>query len=82
MDINLYCIWCGGRLCKEDGHIACMGCGTEYSDVIMSETKREDEKEITVETSISMECLLVKPRFERAPVLELLDVPAKEAVAF
>ena len=82
MDINLYCIWCGGRLCSEEGHVACMSCSTEYSDVIMSETRKEDEKEITIEKSISIECLLVKPKFEKVPTLGLLDVPAKEAVAF
>jgi uncharacterized Zn finger protein (UPF0148 family) len=82
MDINIYCIWCGGRLCTEDGHVSCVSCDTKYSDVIMSETRRDDEKAVTLETSISMECLLVKPKFEKALVPGLLNVPVEEAVAF
>ena len=60
MNINMFCIWCGGRLDKEDENVACIECGTEFSDMLVSETAFESSETTFVELSVSMECVKVK----------------------
>jgi hypothetical protein len=60
MEVNLYCIWCGGRLGVEGDHIICLACDTEYSNILLSESETENESAIIVERSISFDCSLTK----------------------
>ena len=60
MNDGLYCIWCGGGLFKEDGNLACIECGTEFSDMLISETAYESSETTFVELSVSLECIKAK----------------------
>ena len=62
MNIELFCVWCGGRLVTEDRHVACVSCGTELSNMLISETKYEDPENTFLEMSVSMDCVKVKSR--------------------
>jgi uncharacterized Zn finger protein (UPF0148 family) len=62
MNDGLYCIWCGGRLFKEDGNLACTECGTEFSGMLVSETAYESSETTFVELSVSMECIKAERR--------------------
>lgn len=62
MHIDMFCIWCGGRLGSEDGHVTCLECGTEFSNMLVSETAYESSENTFLEMSVSMDCVKVKYR--------------------
>jgi hypothetical protein len=78
MDINLFCIWCGGRLAIENGQAVCLGCDAEYSNILLSESREEDWEKVAMEMSVSIDCLLVKPKL-KPPVLEMQECAVEVA---
>jgi hypothetical protein len=60
MNVNLFCMWCGGRLGTEGGHVTCIDCGTKFSDMLVSETRYGDAENTFLEMSVSMDCVKVK----------------------
>ena len=62
MILDMYCIWCGGSLEKEDGNTSCMECGTEFSNMLVSETAFESSKNSFLETSVSLDCVRARKR--------------------
>lgn len=78
MEINMYCVWCGGMLHKEGEHVACISCATEYSNILLSETIGSDE-EAVLEKSISMDCIVKK--IKAPPMLEMRAVPLEKVAA-
>jgi hypothetical protein len=77
MNTGLYCIWCGGRLDKEGENTACIECGTEFSDMLVSETSFESSEATFVELSVSMECIKAK----RRDASEIYPAPEETPVA-
>ncbi len=65
MILDMYCIWCGGSLEKEDGNVACMECGSEFSNMLVSETAFESSKNTFLEMSVSLDCVRAKTRRHR-----------------
>lgn len=79
--MDLYCVLCGGRLRQEDEHVACLGCNAQYTNVLLSETKIEDDKKVITELSLSMDFLVVKEKEEKSALLQLTNCyPTMEAV--
>lgn len=62
MILDMFCIWCGGSLEKEDGDVACMECGTEFSNMLVSETAFESSESTFLEMSVSLDCVRAKTR--------------------
>jgi len=75
MNIGLYCIWCGGRLDKEDENVACIECGTEFSDMLVSETSFESSQTSFVELSVSMDCVKAKRGHAQETYTEVEEIP-------
>ncbi len=65
MNIDLFCIWCGGRMGTEEGHVTCLDCGTEFSNMLVSETRYGDSENTFLEMSVSMDCVKIKSRYPR-----------------
>ncbi len=63
MNIEMFCIWCGGRLGTEDGHVTCMECGTEFSNMLVSETRYENTENTFLEMGVSMDCIKAKGKY-------------------
>ncbi len=74
MDIELFCVWCGGKLASENKHVECHKCGTEFSNVLVSETTYESSENTFLETGISFDCIKIKSRHPGEYIL-----PAEEA---
>lgn len=62
MKIDMFCVWCGGRLDQGDRQMSCPGCGTDFSNMLVSETRYEDSKNTFLEMSVSMDCVKAAPR--------------------
>lgn len=59
----------------------CLSCDTRYSNILLSETKTEDEESVSLETSISMDCLLIKPKqLEKGSIPELQNYTSAEPI--
>lgn len=68
--MDLYCVLCGGRLHQEGEHVSCMGCDAEYDNILISETKVEDEERIITEMSLSMDFCKIRVKAGKAPLLQ------------
>ncbi|MFQ6105546.1 MAG: hypothetical protein ACE5NL_00545 [Candidatus Hydrothermarchaeaceae archaeon] len=77
--IEIHCIWCGGTLQKESGRRVCLGCDAEYPNIVISESVAEDGQ-VATEHSISIECMLVKPKVKVAPLPEARSCSADELI--
>jgi len=76
MNIELFCIWCGGRLGTEDGHVTCLDCGTEFSNMLVSETKYENHENTFLEMSVSMDCVKGRCKYPREIYPIAIEEPA------
>jgi hypothetical protein len=62
MILDMYCIWCGGSLEKEDRNTSCVECGTEFSNMLVSETAFESSESTFLEMSVSLDCIRAKAK--------------------
>jgi hypothetical protein len=79
--MDLYCVLCGGRLHQEGEHVSCLGCDAEYNNVLLSETKIEDEEQVITEMSLSMDFCKVTRKAEKAQLLQATKLYAVEEAA-
>lgn len=49
----------------EEGHVTCLDCGTEFSNMLVSETGYGDSENTFLEMSVSMDCVKIKSRYPR-----------------
>lgn len=79
METELYCMLCGARLSRESGRLSCACCGADYSNMLLSESRSEDESSEVLELSISVDCVQIKPKLGKVPELGFAD--AEEIMA-
>ncbi|MBU2559677.1 hypothetical protein KKA03_02160 [archaeon] len=76
MILDMYCIFCGGRLEKEGGNASCMECRTEFSNVLVSETAYESSENTFLEMSVSIDCVKAKNKIPQEIYPAREELPA------
>lgn len=78
MDINLFCVMCGGRLHDLEGRVECCGCGAVYSDLVLSESRAERDGFGVTEMSFCGDIALkmAKPAIPKVEVPQIEATPA------
>jgi len=79
--MDLHCVLCGGRLHQEGEHVSCLGCDAEYSNVLLSETRVEDEERVITDMSLSMDFCKVTRKAEKSRLLQAAKLYAVEEAA-
>ncbi len=63
---------------REEGSAMCVLCGAEYPAILVSESIPFDE-DLATEMSISMDCILLRPKQERVVPFEI-ESPLEELI--
>ncbi len=83
MKIELHCMLCGAKLDSEGEHLVCPCCNASYANMLLSESKSEDEHSETLELGISVDCTQVKPKLSvvKVPVFEFARTTEEPVLA-
>ena len=69
--MQLYCMFCGGKLIKNEEGMFCFNCNTKFMGIIS-----ESEDEGVIERSICMDCITIKHEIEvKAEVEAQASIP-------
>ncbi len=79
--MELYCVLCGGKLQQEGVQVSCVGCDAEYDNILLSETKIEDEERLITEMSLSMDFCKVTRKTEKPQLPQITKPYAMEEAA-
>lgn len=80
MNAGMFCLWCGGSLESQEDHAICMNCGTVFTNATLSRTVSEGEESIAIETSVNIECIVVRSKAIESKLLEKSSLFTRQKV--